>query len=656
MAKRILDPRQHDLFKPEATWRPPVELPTHIINQPIVSLDTETNDPELKERGPSWFRGGGHLAGVSLGWEGGSTYLPIGHDGGDNIDKEATLAWLKYFLQNYNGTLVLMNCMYDIGWLRSSGININYDNIILWDVMMVEALLDEHKLRYNLDSIAKTYGLQPKDEALLTEAAHAFGCDPKGGLWRLPARFVGPYAEQDARLPLQIYNIQKKLVAEQGLDKVVQLEHDLIPLLVEMRFRGVRVDVSKAEELYDSFMGEFNQHVLEIKNQSGLNVDVWSADSCAKVFNQLSVNYPRTGSGKPSFTDEWLTSHQSPVAALISKARKAHKAANTFCKGYVLDMADKNGRVHAEFHPLRSDSGGTVSGRFSSSNPNLQNIPARDPVMNTLIRGLFLPEDGELWCAADYSQQEPRLTIHYAAAGNFSRGVESAEHYTVDPDTDYHSFVAKLANIDRKPAKMINLGLAYGMGGSKLCHKLGLPTIMKTGYNGQQYETAGPEGQAILDKYFEAVPFVRELADTYKNIANNTGAIRTLSGRLCRFPYWEPRSGGRAELYEEAAKKYGANNIRRAFTHTALNRKIQGGSADMIKISLRNLWREGLVPLVTVHDENGISVPDHHTAKKVAEIMRTCVQLRVPMKVDVDIGKSWGLAKPMTEEDLDEAA
>ena len=323
----------------------------------------------------------------------------------------------------------------------------------------------------------------------------------------------------------------------------------------------------------------------------------------------------------------------------------------------IIGQADKNGRIHAEFHPLRSDDGGTVSGRFSSSNPNLQQVPARDPRMNTIIRGLFLPEDGEQWCAADYSQQEPRLTIHYAAERGCTRGQEAADRYNTDPDTDYHNFVASLVfgsvftKQERNIAKMINLGLAYGMGGAKLCKKLGFTTVRKVGKNNQEYEVAGPEGQAILDKYHKEVPFIKELSQQYAQHANNHGYLTTMSGRRCRFSAWEPLSGGRALPYADAVRVYGQNNIKRAFTHAALNRKIQGGSADMVKVSIRNLWRAGICPLVTIHDENGVSVPNKEKAKEVMEIMKTCVKLRVPLKVDGDLGPSWGEAKPMKEDE-----
>lgn len=658
MAKQVLNPDQYPLFTPPMTWAPPASLPVNLINEPYFALDTETKDPDLNLLGPSWFRGGGEIVGISLAWKGGSCYLPIAHAGGGNLDGITVLAWLKDLLWNYKGILVLMNGFYDIGWCRAMGVLIG-PNVTLHDVMMAAALLDEHRLKYNLASLAKTYNLPPKDETLLREAAITYGCDPKSELWRLPAGYVGPYAERDAVLTLEIYLRQLPLIRQQGLEKVVELEHDLVPLLMEMRWRGVRVDVDGAQQQLEKFNIEYEEHRAQIKTLTGYLPDVWSADSCAVACDKAGLRFNKTTTGKPSFTDDWLAGHEHAVPQLISRSRKAYKAGQTFCKGMILDYADRNGRIHAEFNPLRSDEGGTISGRFSSSSPNLQQVPVHEPRMNTLIRGLFLPEEDERWAAIDYKQQEPRLTVHYAFVRGCQRADVAVRRYNEDPNTDYHSLVAEMVfgsgftPDDRKRAKTINLGLAYGMGGGKLCRSLGLSTVMKVNsYSGREYEAAGPEGQAILDRYHSEVPFIRELSKHYGDIALSDGQIRTLSGRLCRFPFFEPQKGGRALMLDEALSTYGVGNIKRAFTHTSLNRKIQGGAADMIKIAMRNMWREKIVPLVTVHDEVGASVGSPTEARQIAEIMSACVKLQVPLNVDIDLGASWGAAKPLLEEDV----
>ena len=658
----VLDGRQASLFKPETSWTVPTELPD-LTRMDVVSVDTETNDPGMKERGAGWSRNEGYIVGISAAWpeEGKAKafYAPFRHEGGDNLPPENVISWLNYFFKNFKGTLVLMNCMYDLGWLIATGIDMTRvmnEEIKLWDVMFAEALLDENRRSYNLNSLAETHGFQQKNESLLSEAAYSFGVDPKSGLWRLPGRYVGPYAETDAKLPLRIYYKQKKLIEEQALEKVHGLEHSLVPCLLDMRLRGIRVDLNKAERYRDDFLRKHNEALQEIKSICGLVPEVFAADSVAKCFDQVSITYPKTKTGRASFTDDFLSEHPSRLAKLVTYARKQHRAAHTFCEGLVLNK-HHNGRVHCEFHPLRSDEGGTVTGRFSCSNPNLQQTPVHDLDVGNKIRELFLPEEGEMWAASDWTQQEPRLTVHYAEAQGCTKAKEAAEAYRSDHRTDYHNLIATLVfgpdftKENRKTAKTINLGISYGMGGPKLCRELGLPTVMKTNYSGQQYEAAGPEGEAIIERYHAAVPFIRELSNHYKQVATEKRTLRTLSGRLYHFCWWEPRTGGRALRYHDAVDKYGEGNIKLAYTHKALNAKIQGSSADVMKISMRNLYRAKHNVLLTMHGENGLSVATTARAKEAAEIMNSCVKLNVPLLCDVDVGKSWGEAKPLVEDD-----
>lgn len=663
--KEILDGRQASLFRPDSSWRPPTELPD-LSKVDYVSIDTETRDPNLKEKGSGWCRHDGNIVGVSLAWaeegKARSIYAPFKHQGGDNLSEENVKAWLNHFFAHFQGTLIGMNFLYDAGWLGTEGINLTRlmnEEIKVRDVMWCEALLDENRRSYALASIAETHGLPPKDETLLEEAARSYGVDSKSGLWRLPARYVGQYAEMDAKLPLIIYNRQMKLLEENKLEKVTELEHSLIPCLLAMKRNGVRVDVSKAERYKIEFLEEYKNTTDQIKQECGLPVEVFSGDSVARGFERLSITYPRTKTGKPSFTEDWLSAHPSRMAKLITHARKYQRAAETFCDGMILSK-QTDGYIHPDFHPLRSDAGGSGPGRFSSSNPNCQQVPARDPKIGTMIRELFLPAEGAQWAAIDFKAQEPRLLCHDAEAHGCNGGKEAAERYRQDPNTDYHNLTAELCfgknftKDQRTAAKTINLSITYGAGPAKLCKMLKLPTRMAEGYNGKQYEVAGEEGAALMAKYHESVPFVKELTIYYKHVADKFGALRTLSGRLSRFPYFESMSGGRATMYGEAVRVHGANNIRRAFTYAALNKRVQGNAADMIKISMRNLYRAGFIPLVTVHDENGLSVETKAKAKEASEIMCSCVKLRVPLMCDIEMGPSWGEAKPIIENKDDE--
>jgi len=647
---------------PEVQFFPVTQFPSGLYQAKVVSLDTETCDPNLLNIGPGWTRrtgdkADGFIAGVSFAWEENgqiqTCYIALAHEGGDNTEGWDTIGALSQFISSFKGQWILTNGMYDRGWLRSMGIEF-HPEAALWDVQWAEALLDENKQSYRLAALAVAYGLPPKDETLLTSAAKAMGYNPKSELYKLPGRYVAPYAEQDARLALQIFRQQEPEIVAQGLTKVLELEHDLHPLLLEMRWRGVRVDLDLAERKKTEYNKEYETARDDIARLVGFPVEVFAAESVSRAFTAQGIDFPRTGTGKPSFTEPWLAANPTDLGKLVTKARKYYKAANTFCGNMIMDHAH-NGRVHCDFHPLRSDEGGTVSGRFSSSDPNLQQVPARDPAIGTAIRSMFLPEEGQLWASCDYSQQEPRLTVHYAAKLGLYRADFAANKYNQEPDTDYHSFVASLVFGEnftpdqRKKAKTINLGLAYGMGGAKLCKQLGLPTQQKKfSFREGLMEVAGPEGEELFRRYHEEVPFIKLLSKELTNLAAERGYITTLSGRRCRFDMWEPFHGGRALPREEAEKQFGLG-IKRAFTYKALNRKIQGGSADMIKVSLRNLMREGITPLLTIHDENCFSVADAAEAKRCAEIMQNCVKLLVPLKVDMDIGRSWGEAKPVEE-------
>jgi DNA polymerase I-like protein with 3'-5' exonuclease and polymerase domains len=332
----------------------------------------------------------------------------------------------------------------------------------------------------------------------------------------------------------------------------------------------------------------------------------------------------------PSFTKSFLQACTHPIAGKVLRLRELDKAHNTFIDS-ILKHAHK-GRIHCEFHQLRSDDGGTVTGRFSSSNPNLQQIPAREPEIKSLIRGLFLPEQGEQWGSFDYSSQEPRLLVHYCASlGDQDRHAQIdsvVEEYHKD-DADFHQMVADMAGINRKQAKTVNLGIMYGMGRKKLADTLDI-TI--------------DEAKNLLERYHDKVPFVKGLADRVSVTAQKYGRIRTIMGRKCRFNMWEPRTFEYSKPITEKEMKESAfpQKYRRAFTYKALNKLIQGSAADQTKKAMADCFAEGLVPLMTVHDELCFSIESDAQAAKIKEIMETGLKLKVPSKVDQELGNNWG--------------
>jgi DNA polymerase I-like protein with 3'-5' exonuclease and polymerase domains len=537
------------------------------------------------------------------------------------------MKWLAAQLATPDIPKIMHNATYDSGWLRWAGVKIQGTII---DTMVAAPLLNENRFSYSLNNLARDYLNERKDEKTLRAAAADHGFDPKGEMWRLNSRFVGAYAEKDAELTLKLWNMMRVDLKKQSLMDVFDLETSLIPVLLDMREKGVKVDISKAETAKKKLISLKKDLIADIKHETGVSVEPWVAKSVASVFDHYGLYYKKTeNNGQPSFTKAFLQACPHEAAAKILRLRELDKASNTFIDN-ILKFSHK-GRIHCEFHQLRSDDGGTVTGRFSSSNPNLQQIPARDPEIKAMIRGLFVPDEGCKWGSFDYSSQEPRLLVHYCASLNdkmrhpLINGMVEEYH---NGDPDFHQMVADMAEIDRKQAKTVNLGIMYGMGKGKLAHTLDIST---------------DEATDLLNRYHTKVPFVKGLADLVSTQAGKHGQIRTMSGRLCRFDMWEPKTFGynKPMPREQAEKEYGMN-IRRAFTYKALNRLIQGSAADQTKVAMAECYKEGLVPLLTVHDELCFNVESEEQASRITEIMETSTELKVPSKVDQELGNNWG--------------
>ena len=618
------NPLQQPLFTPDSSWTPPEFLPD-LSSAKEIAIDLETWDPNLRNKGAGWARKDGQIVGIAVATDGWQGYLPIRHRAGGNLDENAVMSWMKDVAKT-KADKVCHNASYDIGWLKAEGIEVQ-GRII--DTMIGAPLIDENRFSYSLNNLGKTYLQETKSEELLYDAAQAWGVDAKAGLYQIPPMYVGPYAEQDAAMTLRLWNWQKSEISRQDLWSVFDLETSILPLLIDMRMKGVKVDLEATERLSKQFQAKEIESLHRIKQLVGEEVEIWANASIEKAFKKLNLSFNYTEKGSPSFQQSWLEAHEHEFPQLIVKARKMNKARTTFIDGMLMSN-QQNGRIHAELHPLRSDDGGTVTGRFSYSNPNLQQVPARDPEIGAAIRSLFIPEDNCEWGAFDYSQQEPRLVVHYAEMMQL-RGAKDAGDAFRDGDADFHQVVADMAGIKRKQAKNINLGLFYSMGVKKLSDSLGLTL---------------DEGKELFGRYHERVPFVKALSERAIRRASDQGSIRTLLGRRCRFDKWEPAQFGTRKImdHKTAYAEHG-NAIKRAFTHKAMNRLIQGSAADMTKKAMQLLYAEGIIPHIQVHDELDFSIESHEQAIRIKEIMEHCVELSVPVKVDVDLGPNWGEAK-----------
>ena len=645
------------MILPQTEWVAHTEYPD-LRSFDEIAIDLETRDPSLKSMGSGVLRNEGEIVGIAVAVPTGSWYFPIAHGEGPNSDRRKTLEWFKDILES-PANKIFHNAMYDVCWIKKLGFKING---LIFDTMIASSLIDENRFSYTLNTLSWHHLNKGKSEALLNKAAKERGLDPKKDMWKLPAMEVGAYAEKDAALTLELWQKLKKIIVEEDLQDIFNLETDLFPCLVDMRFLGVKVDVQRAHELKRQLTLQEEMLLHKIKRETGIDVLLWAAASIATVFDKLHLEYDRTEkTNSPSFTKNFLSTCEHPLVKMIAEARKINKVNTTFIDT-ILDH-EYCGRIHADINQIRSDEGGTVTGRFSYSHPNLQQIPARDPDLGPKIRSLFLPEKECTWGCFDYSQQEPRLVTHYALKFKLASVNPIADSYDTDSSTDFHQIVADLAKIPRHQAKTINLGLFYGMGKAKLQAELGVSKEKAT---------------ELFNKYHLKVPFVKQLTNQVMNVSQDKGKIKTLLKRYCRFPKYEPILQGHdwgkyvrpedkermLELQEmgeflkdddgkilktsegKSEKNYWhKNTFRRAFTYKALNKLIQGSAADMTKKAMLELYKEGIIPHIQVHDELDISVKNDAQAQQIIDIMTDVVDLEVPNRVDYESGPNWGSIK-----------
>lgn len=635
---------------PETGWTAPAIFPD-LSTATHLSLDIETCDPELLTHGPGWARGKGHIVGVSIGAPGhGRWYFPIRHEvcPEENLDPEIVMRYLRDTLGNPAQPKVGANIIYDVGWLEYEGCPVRGE---LVDVQYAEALLDE-RAKVGLEVLAQKYLGEGKASNLLYQWCSDFyggppNSDQRKNIYRAPPSLVGAYAESDADLPLRLAPILYHLMEKEGVLPVFRMECGLIPVMIKMRMAGVRVDISKAEEMSASLRAREVIGEAKLSEIAGVKLTANSTGpDLSKAFDRLGLKYPRTAKGAPSFTKQFLETVDNPISVAIRDLRRLNKLRTVFIDSYILN-SHINGMVYGQFHLLRSDEGGTRSGRLSSSTPNLQNIPIRDKELAALIRGMYVPDRGHpYWRKYDYSQIEYRFLIHYA----IGRGSDEIRtHFNAHPETDYHEMTmdmvapiagwdistAELRKIWRRPIKNINFGLIYGMGVDKLSGDLGL---------------SKKEGKSLFGNYHKAVPFAKATADDASQEAKDFGVITTIMGRKSRFDLWGP-TGYNSDMpglpLEKAVMSYG--RIERAYTHKALNRRLQGSAADLMKKAMWDCYTSGVfdatgIPRLTVHDELDFSDPGgrDEAFREMHHIMENCMKLKIPIKAEMDIGTNWG--------------
>jgi DNA polymerase I-like protein with 3'-5' exonuclease and polymerase domains len=635
-------------------WDAPEYHPPALIAPPsgVIAIDLETEDPDLSTRGPSWaFEGRGQILGVSVAWREFEAYYSIGHAEG-NVNPQLVMDWLRDTIRRDDIEVVCAHAAYDIGWLRRElGC---YPLASPHDVQFQGALLDENRLSYALDALARSYLGEGKAYDMIDAVADRVLCkrgEVFSHLKELPAKVVAPYAIPDATLTYRLHHTLMPDLVDQELMQVYQLERDLITLSVEMRRRGIRVDVPAAERLLGEYGVKMGELQDEIQATTGVRVEPWEGETCALALESRGHVLPRTSTGKPSVTKEILGSLavEDSVARSILRLRKLSKACTTFLEGHVLSYAE-GGRIHPTYNQLRRDDAdqalsirGTVSGRYSVDSPNVQQLPIRDPDIGKAVRGVFLPEEGQLWCSLDYKSQEPRLLVEFAARAGLRGAADAVRAYQEDPNLDMHQWVADLCGISREKAKGINLGRAYGMASKALARNLGLPTKwmaivgkrwielidepMKIEYTIQGYnivEVGGDETMELIRKWETHAPFIKEFINLAKDVAEIRGFVKTLLQRRCRFIM-------QGDGY--------------AWTYAAANRIIQGSAADQTKTAMLHMWQDNIVPLLTLHDELGFSVDNESEGRRYGDYMEQAIPLSVPMVCEPKLAVTWAGAK-----------
>ena len=628
----MIEEKEIDQLKKEekkTIWQLPRFPDVKGIDQ--VAIDLETYDPQIKDCGPGYATNKGYVVGVAVSFEGFDGYFPIKHERGANHSEQAVKNWLKALFKE-DPIAIFHNAIYDLGWLRWWGVECTCTKI--YDTLLAAPLIDENRFNYKLDSLAKDYLGERKQFDLLEQFSKEHGFKAIEKMHMVPSDIAGRYAEQDTRLTYRLWEVLRTELQKQNLIDIFNLETELLPIILEMKWKGVRIDLERAEKTKKFFSEEEKKIYRSITKETGIKIDessIYTPSVLQQVFDKVGEKYAVTEKNKQiKIVKDDLRESENPIIRNLALARELNKAHTTFVDSYIKFEVD--GRIHAEINQLKKeDNRGTVSGRLSMSYPNLQQVPSRNPLVASRIRSLFLPEEGERWASLDYSQQEPRLLVHYAKKHDLEGADDMVKFF--DDGKDFHQVTAEMAGISRKEAKTVGLSLMYGQGTKALAGKL---------------ESTEEEALDLKKKYNSNVSFLKSIMNKATRHAEQQGYINTLLGRKCRFNLWTNRdwSDKRIMMYENATKEWSWNNIQRAGTYKALNRIIQGSAADQTKTAMVNLRKQvGVIPMIQIHDELNVSIANETQVKEIKEIMETAVELHVPVKCEVKIGKNWGEAE-----------
>ena len=630
------------------------------------AIDTETTGVGQSDR----------PVGISIATpDGRSWYLRWSHERGENNCTLAEIqAWARVEFYRPKQIKIFFNAMFDLRMLVHAGICGPELFPGIEDAGTSAALLNEHENSYTLDRLSRKHLGEEKDETFLNEwCAAQFGgpvTKQKENYWRAPGNVVEPYACGDAELTLHLYDRNRPLITEQGLNRVYETETAIIYTVVRMNLAGVQVDRTRTDATkaqIDQQLSVARARWVEIAAAAGVAMpEDWVNPSVAvvvPVFDSRGIPYGRTKpskrfpNGQASITKAHLEASEDEAATVLEAVRDNAKLSGTFIDT-IIELGGEDGIIHGEFHPLPVEyvpgkKYGAVSGRFSAR--LLHQIPGdRNPAVGKLIRSLFVPAyEGGQWVKADYSQIEYRFLAHYAGgvvAEEYRRPIPTSCKKCGGPlidgwcvpcnqnhHVDFHDMVRDLINnpdFTRTRIKNVNFGELYGMG-------------LATGA-----ATAG----VSIDKWKEIKATYHEktggviavLSQAVKDAAARRGYIVTWGGRRCRyFSAAEARAMG---WKVHPAEKF-------VGTYKALNNLLQGSAGDLMKYAMvrvaRDLvdWKNVILHL-TVHDELDFTAPKGEAGAKFQRQLREAMtewseldgvpKLKVPIRVEIATGPSWG--------------
>jgi len=556
---------------------PPTESAKRVI------IDIETYDPLLQDKGVSYVYDLGHILGIGIKLDNQpAQYYPLRHKRETNYDLDQVNRYLCSIPSN--ATIVCHHAPYDIGWLYHDTGWLHAGRFR--DTLIMAQLNKNNCSSFSLDYLSKTMGLGEKIEI-----------DPTK-LYQMPIGTIEKYCCHDVDLTAKL---DDKL-AKYRDSEAAQREFALIPILVKMKQQGVKINEGQLNALERDFKSLLSMEL----NNCGIE-DIWANARIVELFNRLGLSYPRTkptkrhGLGFPSFPTWFLESVTHPQVMALHNARKLHRLINTFCVGIKSYL--KNGKIYPDFFNGCSEYGGTITGRFSSGHPNVQQIPHRSHEGNR-IRSTFIPEEGKLLFKFDYKQQEPTLMLHYASKLNLPE-IQKWRDLYVSPDADFYSPIQIAMHIERFPAKTITLATCYNMGPEKLSRMMHIDMKQSVEY---------------LMQFRATVPWLKPLKDHCLTKANARGWIKTLGGRQLQF--------------------------NRASASDSFNHLIQGSAADQTKQAMINIHEQlGLVPLLQVHDELLYELDEEQINKEIdldiQVIMEDAFELDFPVRVDMGAGLNW---------------